>query len=264
MLTGFADPRIDSNDKRPNPNVTVLEWLDGTPAFRGKVAAFCSWDVFPWILNRERSGLARERRLRADAPPAIRAREAVLNQILADTTPAADGVRHDSLTFAAALEHVRAERPRVLYVVLGETDDWAHVGRYDHYLHAAQPLRRASRAGCGTDAGHGPVPRQGRRSSSPPTTGAGAASRSGRATARRSRSPRTSGSPSSGPDTPARGERTGRTRSRRARSRPRWRPPWVKTSASAPGIAAPMAAALGVRRRGTSFPPPPARRQASP
>ncbi|HEY2944558.1 MAG TPA: phosphoglyceromutase, partial [Vicinamibacteria bacterium] len=29
LLTGAADPRIDSNDKRPNPNVTVLEWLNG-------------------------------------------------------------------------------------------------------------------------------------------------------------------------------------------------------------------------------------------
>ncbi|MGI8992220.1 MAG: phosphoglyceromutase, partial [Bryobacteraceae bacterium] len=26
-LCGFADPRIKSNDKVPNPNVTVLEWL---------------------------------------------------------------------------------------------------------------------------------------------------------------------------------------------------------------------------------------------
>ena len=34
-LTGMADPRIDSNDKKYNPNVTVLEWLNGKPAFRG-------------------------------------------------------------------------------------------------------------------------------------------------------------------------------------------------------------------------------------
>ncbi len=27
-LCGFADPRIDSNDKVPNPNVTVFEWLN--------------------------------------------------------------------------------------------------------------------------------------------------------------------------------------------------------------------------------------------
>ena len=39
-----ADPRIDSNDKIPNPNITVLEWLNTLPAYRGRVAAFGAWD----------------------------------------------------------------------------------------------------------------------------------------------------------------------------------------------------------------------------
>ncbi|HEY2941564.1 MAG TPA: dienelactone hydrolase family protein, partial [Vicinamibacteria bacterium] len=72
-------------------------------------------------------------------------RMALLNQLQADTTPAANGVRHDSFTFAAALEYVRAARPRVLYLGLGETDDWAHAGRYDHYLHSAQRFDRFTR-----------------------------------------------------------------------------------------------------------------------
>ena len=55
-LTGFADDRIDSNDKTPNPNVTVMEWLHRKPGFRGKVAAFGAWDVFPYIFNRDRAG----------------------------------------------------------------------------------------------------------------------------------------------------------------------------------------------------------------
>jgi hypothetical protein len=48
LLTGFADERIDSNDKRPNPNVTVLEWLHQQDEFRGRVAAVASWDVVPF------------------------------------------------------------------------------------------------------------------------------------------------------------------------------------------------------------------------
>jgi hypothetical protein len=55
-LCGFADPRIASNDKIPNPNVTVLEWLHNKPEFRGKVAAFGAWDTFPAIFNAERPG----------------------------------------------------------------------------------------------------------------------------------------------------------------------------------------------------------------
>jgi phosphopentomutase len=74
--------------------------------------------------------------------PAGGERMAMLNELLAETTPAADGVRHDSFTFLAALEHVRSAQPRVLYLSLGETDDWAHAGRYDHYLHSAQRVDR--------------------------------------------------------------------------------------------------------------------------
>src|SRR5687768_10456855 len=39
VLCGFADERIDSNDKNLNQNVTVLEWLHAKPEFKGKVAA---------------------------------------------------------------------------------------------------------------------------------------------------------------------------------------------------------------------------------
>ena len=55
MFVGAADPAIDSNNKVPNPNVTVLEWLNGRPGFVGRVAAFGSWDVLPSILNTDRS-----------------------------------------------------------------------------------------------------------------------------------------------------------------------------------------------------------------
>ena len=101
LLSGRADPRIDSNDKKANPNVTVLEWLNGRPPYRGKVAAFCSWGVFPWIINRERSGVLVNAGFEPVASAGDRPRLAMLNQLLADTTPFVDSVRHDSFTYAA-------------------------------------------------------------------------------------------------------------------------------------------------------------------
>ena len=53
MFCGFADPGIDSNAKKPNPNLSVLEFLHTRPAYRDRVAAFCTWDVFPFILRSE-------------------------------------------------------------------------------------------------------------------------------------------------------------------------------------------------------------------
>jgi hypothetical protein len=34
------------------------------------------------------------------------------------------------------MDHLARHRPRVLYLALGETDDWAHDGRYDRVLQA--------------------------------------------------------------------------------------------------------------------------------
>jgi hypothetical protein len=48
ILSGKADDaRIDSNDKIPNPNKTILEITNTDSRYKGKVAAFGSWDVFP-------------------------------------------------------------------------------------------------------------------------------------------------------------------------------------------------------------------------
>jgi arylsulfatase A-like enzyme len=140
LLSGRADPRVDSNDKKPNPNVTVLEWLHGREGYQDRVAAFGSWDVFPWIINRERSGVMVNAGFEPVEAPGERM--AMLNELMAETTPPVESVRHDSFTFLAALEHLRRAQPRVLYLALGETDDWAHAGRYDLYLRAARRFDR--------------------------------------------------------------------------------------------------------------------------
>jgi hypothetical protein len=136
MLAGTADPRIDSNDKVPNPNVTVLEWLNGRPGFRGRVAAFGTWDVLPFILNAGRSRLP----VGDDARPVPLPRtdrQRAINDLAADLPPYWPGVSFDAPIMHAAIESLRTERPRVLCVMLGETDEWAHEGRYDLYLDAA-------------------------------------------------------------------------------------------------------------------------------
>ena len=136
MFAGAADPRVDSNDKVPNPNVTVLEWLNTRPGFQGHVAAFGSWDVLPFILNVGRShlpvgsGFTPVPRPRTD-------RERAINELAADLPAYWDYGPFDAPIVYAALECLRTDKPRVLYVMLGEGDEWAHAGRYDLYLDAA-------------------------------------------------------------------------------------------------------------------------------
>src|SRR3954469_18559929 len=137
MLTGSPDPRIDSNDRVLNPNVTVLEWLNRSPAFAGKVAAFASWELLPWILNQQRSGVPSNA---AGAPiaDATSERAKAINEFAADLPRYWAEERFDAPTGLGALEYLRQQHPRVLYVMLGETDEWAHGRRYDLYLDAAQ------------------------------------------------------------------------------------------------------------------------------
>ena len=136
LLTGVADPRIDSNDKVPNPNVSVLEWLNGRPGFAGRVAAFGSWDVLPSILNVGRSRLVVGNSY-APATDATSERGRAVNELAADLPRYWDYGPLDAPIVYAAIEHLRTQRPRVLYVLLGETDEFAHEKRYGLYLDAA-------------------------------------------------------------------------------------------------------------------------------
>ncbi|MCC6512004.1 MAG: AP protein [Pirellulaceae bacterium] len=137
LLCGSPDPRVRSNDKKYNQNVTVLEWLNDKPEFKGHVAAYCSWDVFPFIINDQRSGIpvnAGWQRLTVGDANRLSALNLVSDQLFREW----DGVRYDVLTASGAIEELKANHPRVLFVSLGETDDWAHAGRYDRYLLTSQ------------------------------------------------------------------------------------------------------------------------------
>ena len=137
LLCGFADRSIDSNDKKYNQNTTVLERLNQLEPFKNRVAAFSSWDVFPYIINDKRSGVY----VNAGWTPlehfSSKSDKAVFDQMFRTLPRYWQSVRYDIFTFRGASEYLNLKRPRVLYVSLGETDDWAHAGRYDLYLESA-------------------------------------------------------------------------------------------------------------------------------
>jgi hypothetical protein len=136
-LTGFADPRIHSNDNVPNPNVTVFEWLNAKPPFAGKVAAFGAWDVFNGIFNRERCGF----QVNAGYDPLTtlpgNAQIELLNALKAEIARISPNEAFDPLPFHTAVAYMKAKKPRVLFVGLLEIDAWAHRGAYPEYLNAA-------------------------------------------------------------------------------------------------------------------------------
>lgn len=138
ILTGKADDaRIDSNDKIPNPNQTILEIANQDLRYKGKVAAFGSWDVFPYIVNEERSGVPVNAGFELATGNDLTKREQFLNELQPAVPSPWSTVRLDAFTHHYALEHMKKNHPELVYIAYGETDDFAHGGHYDAYLKSA-------------------------------------------------------------------------------------------------------------------------------
>ena len=137
MLAGHADPRINSNGFGPNPNITVLEWLNGLPDLHGQVAVFATWDAFRDILNVGRSHLPVQVGWEPPYKGQVGPREALMNELYRTTTQLEDTDVYDSFLQIPLMDSFARAQPRVLFVGYGETDNWGHMGRYDLLLHAA-------------------------------------------------------------------------------------------------------------------------------
>jgi hypothetical protein len=136
-LVGWGDPRISSNDNILNPNVTVFEWLNQKPEFHGRVAAFGAWETFDFIFNKPRSGLVINSSYDTFTGIPESPELALLNRLKKETVRIWPDEVFDPMPFYTAIEYVKAAKPRVLFLGLGETDDWAHAGSYAEYLAAA-------------------------------------------------------------------------------------------------------------------------------
>lgn len=138
ILTGHADnDRIHSNDKIYNPNINVLEYINEQTAFKNKVAAFTSWDVFPYIINDKRSGVMVSGGQMKATGPNLTEREKVLNELMMNIPNPLGDIRLDAFTFYLGLEYMKKNKPRVIYFAFDETDDFAHAGEYAAYLNSA-------------------------------------------------------------------------------------------------------------------------------
>lgn len=140
LLTGFADPFPVLNTPTYNRNISVLEYLNEQPEYKGQVVAFSSWDIFPFVLNTKRNKML----LNSGYQPmsyivtdSSKMTEAVQGNVAKKTN-----VRYDLLTYLTAREYIQSNHPRVVYISLGETDEFAHKGRYDLYLQKANEVDR--------------------------------------------------------------------------------------------------------------------------
>jgi hypothetical protein len=137
ILTGRAqDDRITGNIDLQNPTETVLEFVRRKLSLgRNDVALFGSWNHFRFIgESKPGTVFINSGYEEAGATPRL----AELSRIQSRALTGWATVRHDYVTCEMALDYMRVFRPRLLYVALGETDDWAHGRRYDMVLRTAE------------------------------------------------------------------------------------------------------------------------------
>ncbi len=119
-LCGYPDEGILGNEPHPNANVSVFEWLqERRPDLRGRVEAVGSWVTTRAIFNHQRCGF----------PVHIPGEGRPFDQL-------------DDGSLEAALAALRERKPRLLFLMMGETDGWAHRMNYGRYLKAAARMDR--------------------------------------------------------------------------------------------------------------------------
>ncbi len=122
IFTGYPDTAVNSNDKIRNKNTNVLEFINRQKGYEGKVAAFSTWDVPPYFLNKWRNGLyvnADQDSIAFGSPTAQ-----LLNDIQS-LSMKPNGERLDVVTYIAAREYLKEHKPKVLYISFDETDEYA-------------------------------------------------------------------------------------------------------------------------------------------
>lgn len=138
IFTGYPDTSVNSNDKIPNKNENVFEFMHKQQGFKNKVASFGSWNVFASIFNEQRSGFLVNDGFR-DVPGKLNERQKYLNALQHQMPDLFHGgERLDVATFNIGFEYMKASKPRLIHFGLGDTDEFAHAGLYDYYLDAAQ------------------------------------------------------------------------------------------------------------------------------
>lgn len=135
LFCGYVDTAINSNDYPSNPHTNLLEYLNKQPGYKGNTAAFTAWDAFDRILNEQRSGIPVYSGMDSYGGDET---QQLLTDMKKDSYNAFGPAEAlDVFTHYAALRYLQKNKPRVLYIAYGETDEWAHEGHYKDYLNAA-------------------------------------------------------------------------------------------------------------------------------
>jgi len=135
MMTGAPRPAVTDNDNVRYPHLTALEHARRALGLgHGQVAQLGSWEGFKLAAaSRDDAFLMVGVHDTVPAPwgsPEIDRLAELRRQVMGLWEEGSN----DVLTFRMAQEYLARNQPRVLWLALVNSDDWAHADRYDRYL----------------------------------------------------------------------------------------------------------------------------------
>lgn len=143
ILTGQYLEAVKSNDPIRIPRETVLEYAARALSLpKTGVAAFASWDVIYFAAARTEGSIVANAGYQSLPAELSAGPLETWSRLQFDILTPWDSVRDDAVTFQLASEYLNRYKPTLLYVCLGEPDDWSHDGRYDRALQSIQYLDR--------------------------------------------------------------------------------------------------------------------------
>ncbi|MEP7254844.1 MAG: hypothetical protein ABI666_03655 [Ferruginibacter sp.] len=137
IFTGYADRAVITNSKNWNTNDNILEFLNTQPGYKNKVAAFASWNLFEYILNKQKGNIFLNNGYQNLTHDSLTNNEILFNAVQQNAVDNLQSTRNDMLTYVAAKEYIQTRHPKVVFIGFGETDEYAHSGEYDGYLQSA-------------------------------------------------------------------------------------------------------------------------------
>jgi hypothetical protein len=139
ILTGKPQSEVQSNDLVRYPHATFMDYLvKALPAEKSAVAQIGSWDGFAMAAS-EKDGSFMMTGAYADIPAGLSTpRMDLYSDLRRNIQGLWEEGSTDAPSFRLGKEYLLKHKPRMLWIGLGQSDDWAHARRYDlllDYLH---------------------------------------------------------------------------------------------------------------------------------
>ena len=125
MMTGIVDEDIKGNDPIPNPHLNVLEVANQDLRYKGSVVMYGSWKSTRYAIHNEEAhipaSVSYEKNIAKTQTPVLKMVDRMMEGM-----PHYWGSEHfDAFTYAYAIETLKADHPKVMWISFGDCDEWA-------------------------------------------------------------------------------------------------------------------------------------------